>query len=200
MTTDTGATITIPLDIPGIRIISTQTKSEGRIFIEVESLDEQVKCGVCGQEIMCNYGVGELKEIRHLPILGRETIVCIRPKRGQCFNCPTHPRTTQLLEWYEAKSPHTKAYDRYLMKLLIGSTIEEVSLKEQVGYDAILGALKREVSTEVKWEEIEEIGTIGIDEIALKKGKRHYAAVITARQKGGKIQILGILEERKKKG
>lgn len=196
---ETGATITIPLDIPGLRIISTQIKSEGQIFIEVESLAEQVNCGICGQEIRCNYGLGELKEIRHLPILGRETIITIRPKRGQCFNCPTHPRTTQVLDWYEAKSPHTKAYDRYLMKLLIGSTIEEVSLKEQVGYDAVLGALKREVSTAVNWEEIEEIGTIGIDEIALKKGKRHYAAVITARQKGGQIKILGILEERKKK-
>lgn len=32
MTTDTGATITIPLDIPGIRIISTQIKSEGQIL------------------------------------------------------------------------------------------------------------------------------------------------------------------------
>jgi len=33
------------------------------------------------------------------------------------------------LDWYETKSPHTKAYDRYLMLQLVNSTVEDVSRK-----------------------------------------------------------------------
>jgi hypothetical protein len=53
------------------------------------------------------------------------------------------------------------------------------SLKEKVGYDAVLGALERQVSAEVNLDEVEHLGTSGIDEGAGKKGS--YQAVITAR-------------------
>lgn len=190
--------LTIPLDIPNVEIISTETQ-ENKVVIEVKSSSKTTFCGICGQEIFCNYGCGEPKELRHLPILGRKTYILIRPKRGECKQCRNTPTTTQQVEWYDSKSPHTKAYDDYLMKLLIGSTIEDVHLKEQVGYDAILGSLNRQVATQVNWDEVDEISKIGIDEIAMTKGHRNFAAVITAYQKQGKAQVLAILEDRKKR-
>ncbi|MEI2421483.1 hypothetical protein V6O07_14510, partial [Arthrospira platensis SPKY2] len=66
---------------------------------------------------------------------------------------------------------------------MIGSTIEDVSLKEKVGYDAIIGALQRHLPTSVNWDEVSNLGTVGIDEIAMKKGHKGYAAVITARDR-----------------
>lgn len=47
-----------------------------------------------------------------------------------------------------------KAYDEYLLKQLVNSTIEDVSLKEQVGYDAILGALNRRLDVSINWDAI----------------------------------------------
>jgi hypothetical protein len=84
------------------------------------------------------------------------------------------------------------------MKQLIGSTVADVSLKEKVGYDAILGALNRQVASEVNWAEVENLGTIGIDEVAGKKGHKSYHAVITARQDDGTVIILAVLNDRKK--
>ncbi len=84
------------------------------------------------------------------------------------------------------------------MKQLIGSTVADVSLKEKVGYDAILGALNRQVAREVNWAEVENLGTIGIDEVAGKKGHKNYHAVITARQDDGTVMILAVLADRKK--
>jgi transposase len=193
------AKLIIPLDIPDVDIMGTEITREGQFIIEVESRQDTTRCGICGEQIKCNYGQGEEITLRHLPILGRETIVRIRPKRGQCRRCQNEPTTTQVLEWYEARSPHTKAYDQHLLKQLIGSTIEDVGLKEKVGYDAIVGALRRRVPTAVNWEEVANLGTVGIDEIAMKKGHRSYAAVVTARQDDGEIVILAVLEERKKK-
>jgi hypothetical protein len=110
-----------------------------------------------------------------------------------------NPRTTQALNWYEQRSPHTKAYDRYLMKQLIGSTVADVGLKEKVGYDAVLGALQRQVASEVNWAEVQNLGTVGIDEVAHKKGRKSYRAVITARQDDGTVLILAVLNNRKKR-
>lgn len=184
---------------PRSRSAGNRTKQRRQIIIRVESQKETTVCGICGEEIACNYGHGKTIKLRHLSILGQETYLAVRPRRGQCPTCANKPTTTQKLDWYEQRSPHTKAYDRYLMKLLIGSTVADVSLKENVGYDAVLGALDRQVANEINWDEIEHLGTIGIDEVANKKGHKGYRAVITARQDDGTLSILAVLSDRKKR-
>jgi hypothetical protein len=74
------------------------------------------------------------------------------------------------LGWYEQRSPHTKAYDRYLMKQLIGSTMADVSLKENLGYDAVLGALERQVSSEVNWDEVQNLALSALMKLPTGKG------------------------------
>lgn len=199
MALSTTAQISIPLDIPKVDVIATKQTRDGQFIITVESQEETTTCGICKQTISCNYGHGQEIQLRHLPILGYETYIAIRPRRGQCPTCLHGPTTTQQLEWYEPRSPHTKAYDRYLMKQLVHSTVADVSLKEKVGYDAIIGALGRQVPTAVNWDEIDNLGTIGIDEISLQKGHKHYRAVITARQDDGQVIILAVLPDRKKR-
>lgn len=195
----TSAQIRFPLDIPHVNVLDTKQTRDGQFMITVESLKETTTCGVCKQEISCNYGLGEKVQLRHLPILGHETYIIIRPRRAQCSKCLHKPTTTQTLSWYEQRSPHTAAYDTYLMKQLIGSCVQDVSLKEKVGYDAVLGTLQRQVSDGVNWDEIENLGTIGIDEVAHKKGRKSYRAVITARQDDGTVIVLAVLNNRKKK-
>jgi transposase len=193
------AQIRLPLDIPHVDVLATKQTRDGQFFITVESRKETTNCGVCKQEIPCNYGHGEEVRLRHLPILGQETYLLIRPRRAQCPTCLHQPTTTQKSSWYEQRSPHTKAYDQYLMKQLIGSCVKDVSLKEKVGYDAVLGALERQVDSEVNWHEIQNLGTIGIDEVAHKKGRKSYRAVITARQDDGTVIVLAVLKNRKKR-
>jgi transposase len=194
-----SAELRIPLDIPDVEVLSTKITNDGRLIIQVESTVETTRCGICGQEIACRYGHGQERTLRHLPVLNMATSIKIKPRRGQCRDCEYEPTTTQVLGWYEERSPHTKAYDQWLMKQLVNTTIEDVSLRENIGYDAVLGALDRQIETKVNWSEIDELGTIGIDEIALKKGHKDYAAVVTARQKDGQNRILAVLADRKKR-
>ena len=199
MPISTSAQISFPLDIPQVDVLATKRTRAGKFIITVESRKETTRCGVCKQVIPCNNGHGQELRLRHLPILGQETHIAIRPRRGQCPTCLHNPTTTQELSWYEQRSPHTKTYDQYLMKQLIGSTVADVSLKEKVGYDAVLGALQRQVASEVNWAEVQNVGTIGIDEVAHKKGRKSYRAVITARQDDGTVLILAVLNDRKKR-
>jgi hypothetical protein len=103
--------------------------------------------------------------------LGHRVYIRLQPKRYECLHC-AGKTTTQALDWYETKSPHTKSYDHYLMLQLINSTVEDVSRKENVGYDAVEGAIGRCIQSTVDWDEFVELGIVGIDEIALIKGRR----------------------------
>jgi len=189
----------IPLDIPDVEVLETTISDDGRLLIRVESQVETTRCGICDREINCTYGHGQEIELRHLSVLGLETYIRLRPRRGQCKDCLHEPTTTQVLSWYEQRSPHTRAYDEYLLKQLVNSTIEDVRLKENVGYDAIVGALNRQVEAEINWAQVDDLRTVGIDEIALKKGRKNYAAIVTGRQANGKIRVLAVLPDRKKR-
>lgn len=191
--------ITIPLDIPNVEVIETEITTEKQLLIRVKSTQETTECGICKRQIVCTFGHGQEIRLRHLSVLGLETYIIMRPKRGQCLECLHDPTTTQVVSWYQQRSPHTKAYDEYLVKQLVNSTIEDVSLKERVGYDAVAGALNRQVETEINWADIDDLGTVGIDEISMSKGRKKYSAIITARQANGKISILSVLPNRKKR-
>jgi transposase len=190
--------ISLPLDIPNVRVLETEIDDEGDFIITVESTLEEATCRKCGRTITAFYGHDKEITLRHLPILGRRVYIRLRPKRFQCSNCDGDPTSTQQLDWYDRKSPHTRAYEKHVLLLLINSTIEDVSRKEDLGYDAIEGCLRRRIATQVDWAQIKTIEVLGIDEISLKKGRKHFVAIISARQANGQVCILAVLPDRKK--
>lgn len=189
--------VSFPLNIPNLVVLSVRENQQGDYIITVESTRHGTKCQHCGRELTQLHGHGRWIRLRHLPILGRRVYLRLRPKQYVCPHCGDKI-TTQQLDWYARKSPHTKAYDEYLLRFLVNSTVEDVSRKEQVGYDAVQGALTRHVGTRVNWTEFAALPVIGIDEIALKKGRGNYVAIITAQQAGGHVAVLAVLPDRKK--
>jgi len=167
------AQISFPLDIPNVTVLTVRMNRRGDYIITVESTLTSAVCRICGREIT------------------------LRPKRYECPYC-SKKTTTQKLDWYEANSPHTQAYDHHLMLQLVGSTVEDVSRKEDVGYDAVEGAIDRCIHTTVNWDEFDELNIIGIDEIALTKGRRNFVALITTQQADGHVAVLVVLSDRRK--
>lgn len=190
------ANIEIPLDLPEIRILKTEM-GHREIVITVESTREWAICARCGKEIREFHSYGRQLRLRHLPILGRPVFIEIRPKRFRCPTCDNHPTTTQKLDWYSERSMHTVAYDQWLLLQLIGSTISDVARKEETTYDAILGALERQIVGEVDWKQIKQLEILGLDEVALKKGHRDFVVLITTRQTDDHLKLLGVLPDRK---
>ena len=193
-----GNMILLPLDIPGIRVTSAHLNEYGDYIITVESMPNGTICQHCGRTITKFHDHGRRVELRHLSVLGYRTYIHHRPKQYKCVHC-ADKMTTQTLDWYETRSPHTRAYDRHLMLQLIGSTVEDVSHKEEVGYDAVEGAIKRCIRATVNWDEFAELKVIGIDEIALSKGRQNFIAIVTTQQADGHVAVLSVLPDRKKK-
>jgi transposase len=191
------ATFEISLDIPYIEIEKMEITENGDRIITVVSTVEGTRCHKCGREITKPYGHGRPIELRHLSILGMNTYIRIRPARYQCTHCAGKPVTTQTLNWYDPRSPHTKAYEEHIMLEMVNSTVLDVSIKEGLGYKAVMGIIRRHIDTEVSWDAIKSLDTVGLDEISLKKGHTDFVTIITARV-DGKITILAVLKGRKK--
>ena len=189
--------ISIPLDIPDVSVSSAYLNEHGDYIINVKSRQSYTICQYCGRKITIFHNKGRPIRLRHLSVFGYRTYIHLRPKQFKCSPCENQ-MTTQSLVWYQTKSPHTKAYDHHLMLELIGSTVEDVSCKEKVGYDAVEGALKRWIDTNVNWDTFTELKVIGIDEIALTKGRKNFVAIITTQQSDGHVAILTVLPDRKK--
>lgn len=189
----------IPAEILGlsdINIIKVELTSQNEFIISVESTIKEIHCHQCGK-ITQPYGKGRPVRLRHLPILGKRTYIEITPSRGRCMDCDNQPTTTQQASWYERNSQHTKAYEQHILLSLINSTIADVSIKEDLGYQAIQGILDRLIETKMDWALIKEIGLLGIDEITLKKGYKDYVTLMTSRV-SGEVKIVGVLKGREK--
>jgi transposase len=193
-----NAQITIPLDIPDVQVVKVEQNERGECTITVESTLEGTRCRQCGREITDLHGVDEVITLRHLPILGRPVYLRLRPKRYRCPSCAGGPTTTQQLSWYSAKSPHTKAYEKYILLQLVHTTIEDVSIKEGLGAKAIEGLVERWISREVQWGEVKQVKILGIDEIALKKGHRDFVVIVTGKATSGEVKVLAVLPDRTK--
>jgi len=192
------AQVTIPLSIPDVRVLKTEINERGDLLITVESTKAGTRCRKCGRAIRKFHGHGNWLTVRYLPVFGRACYLRYRPRRYQCLECDEHPTTTEDLDWHESGSPHAAAYDRYLLLQLVNSTVEDVSIKEQASYDSVLGALERLMATEVDWSQYTHLGTLGLDEIALKKGHRDFVVIVTAQLADGQVVLLGVLADRRK--
>lgn len=193
-----SSTVSLPLDIPKVKVLKTHLNRDGDTIIIVESTVEGTQCRQCGRHITKFHGYDRWIKLRHLPILGRRVYIRLRPKRYRCPYCSDGPTTTQRLVWYEPNASTTKAYEAHVLLQLVNSTVEDVGCKEAIGYDTVMGVLKRRIQEQVDWAEFIELRVVGIDEIARCKGRSDYLALLTTRQRTGRVAVLAVLPDRKK--
>jgi transposase len=190
--------LSIPLDIPDVDIIEVKQDKQGAYFITVESILDYTQCHACGRKITQYKGHDRPITLRHLPILGHAVYVRLRPKRFECPYCAHKPSRTQQLSWYKPKSPHTVAYEEDILLQLVNSTLQDVALKDGLGYEAVVGIVDRYLDNQVDWASLDRLEVLGLDEIALKKGHNDYVVIVTARLGDGRIKLLTILPDRDK--
>lgn len=189
--------IPIDLEIEGLEIEEVKINREGHYEVHVKSTIEGCTCHVCGKHITKPHGKDRLKRIRHLPLWGRETYLIVKLPRFQCVDCYGKPTTTQQVAWHERNSPNTIPFEKHILLGLMGGTVEDVSQREGIGYEAVMGIVRRHIRTKVDWKSIEKLGQIGLDEISLKKGHKDFVTIVSA-YIDGRVQLLAVLEDRLK--
>lgn len=187
----------IPLDLPDVRIEKCEQTPEGWVITVISTCQTAV-CRQCGRTIDKFHGYDKMITLRHLPIFERPVWIRIKPKRYRCPYCSQGPTTTQRCEWYDPKSPHTKAYENWVLRELINSTLSDVSLKRGISVACVEGILDRHIQRQVEWSTVPDLELIGIDEIALKKGHKDFVVIISGVTARREKFILAVLPDRKK--
>lgn len=193
--------LSISLDLPDVRVLDIRTNQSGDYIITVESTLKSTTCHQCGREISKFHSHDRAISLRHLPILGHQVYLRLRPKRYECPFCSSKQQrkiSTQQLSWYSPKSPHTQAYEEQVLLQLVNSTIQDVAIKEKLGYEAVVGIIQRSIATQVDWQTLDQLEVLGLDEIALKKGHNDYVVIATARLTTGRLKVLALLPDREK--
>ncbi len=190
--------IQIPLDLPDVSVLEVSKTEQDYWLIRIESNLNGTTCHRCGQEITHFHGFDDPIRLRHLPLFETPVLIEFRPKRYQCHHCKGKPTTTQRLSWHELRSPNTKPYEQWLLRMLINSTVSDVARKLSISEETVTGVLERWVTTQVNWEEFEAIEVLGIDEIALKRGHRDYVVLVTVPLAVKGVKVLAVLMDRKK--
>jgi len=190
--------VTIPLDLPDVRVLKSEINKTGELIITVESIKETAVCQRCGKVTRKFHGHDDWVKLRYLPVFGHPTYLRYRPKRYRCEFCDGQPTSSQRLEWHEPNSPNAFAYEEHILLQLVNATVEDVAVKEGLSYDSVLGILDRHICAEVDWSEYGQIGRLGLDEIALKKGHGNFVVIVTSRLKNGRLGILAVLADREK--
>lgn len=145
-----------------------------------------------------NAGYSAPIEVRHTSILDTPVILRIKPVRYQCEHCDDHPTTTEQYDWVAEDGKITKGLERYILRCVINSTIQDVARKERMSYKTVQHTLDHLISKQVDWSLYIDLETIGIDEISNRKGHQDFIAIISAKDKYGELSILAVLDSRKK--
>ena len=144
--------IQVPLNLPDVRVLSTHRTEQGHWLIRVESTLDGTRCHRCGREIRDLHGLDAAVRLRHLPLFDVPVLLEIRPKRYRCPSCAGSPTTTQRCAWYEPRSPNTKAYEPWALRLVINSTVADAARKLGVSEETIDGLLDRWIERTVDWD------------------------------------------------
>jgi transposase len=186
------------LAFPHIRVMKVERTSDGAYRITVESTLNSTTCRKCQRTITASNGHDDWITLQHLPLLGHRVFLRLRPRRFICSYCSDRPTTTQELPWYRPRSPFTKALEEDLLRQCVHQTLVDVCLRAEVAYDALEGVLDHYLKAKVDWSSFQRLDTLGIDELALRKGHGNFVVLITSRQSDGAVRVVTVLPNRER--
>jgi len=189
---------TLSLDIPSLEITSQTIDTEGNIVFTVKSKCAKTTCRKSGKDATKPYGHSAIIDYRHTSILDTPVILKIKPVRYECEHCNDGTTTTEKYDWVAGGGKITKGLEKYILRCIINSTIQDVARKERISYKTIQHTLNQLINHKINWEQYSDLETIGIDEISNRKGRQDFIAIVSAKDKRENLSILGVLDSRKK--
>ncbi|HLY25993.1 MAG TPA: ATP-binding protein [Aggregatilineales bacterium] len=117
--------IQVPLDLPNVKVLAVERRTDGGWTISVESTLAGARCETCGRETTAFQSYDDWVEVQHLPLFEQAVFIRYRPKRYVCQFCEDHPTTRQQPDWHQASSPYTRAYQAQLRQADVALSSEE---------------------------------------------------------------------------
>ena len=178
------------LNIEGIKVISHRQHEGIGIILQVEGIGKESNCPRCGKKSH-RLHQNHRYLVKDLPWGENFVFLEINRRQFKCEKC-VKPFSEEL-ELVRKRRTYTKRLGRAIIQEVLENDIHSVAKKGVVTTEEIERMLK-DASKEYLKAKPSELKRLGIDEIALIKGKRNYCAVLIDLEKS---KLIGILAGRK---
>lgn len=187
MTTKQGIKLlTGILDIEGIKVISQRQHEGIGIILQIESIGEESVCPRC-QTKSHRVHQNHRYIVKDLPWGEKPVFLEINRRQFKCEKC--RKPFSEELEFIKKRRNYTKRLAAQIIQEVLENDIHSVAKKRVVTTEEIERMLK-DAASELLESKPSELKRLGIDEIALIKGKGNYCAVLIDLDKSKLIGIL----------
>ena len=169
------ALLTQLLDIPNYHVISAEIETN-KITLDIESVSKTAACPHCGKTSKMLHE-RHPRIVRDLPISGKPTYLRFVRRRFFCDDC--HRAFSESLGFVDERRDYTRRYQHWIFLQVRENNIITVHRAEGLTYDQIESIFLHEAKCRIPSVPFAAVKRLGIDEIALRKGKGDFALILT---------------------
>ena len=193
----TASTLSTLLGLPGMVVTeyAIEEQEVGRDVLHIFA-EHALDVAVCPNCKCLSVAVHESEErcIRHLDIWGKATYVHFPARRFDCKQCKKP--FTEGLSWIENKRRTSTEYELNVYEQCQHTDIEAVAEREGLHPETARSIFGRWAKRAEKKQKRAFVRCLGIDEISLRKGHKHFALVLTDLERH---YVIAVLPERSQK-
>lgn len=172
-----------------------QTEPWAELIVTVEPrINSKGKCSKCGKPSP-GYDHLAIRKFAYIPLWNIRVSLEYRPRR---VYCKEHKVVVEDIPWASGKEHTTTAFQVFLSQWARLLSWDEVANRFKVSWDTVYSSIKNVVDYGLKNRDLSNVSAIGIDEIAIRKGKGAYATLVYQIDAGMR-RLLWIGEDRKAK-
>jgi transposase len=139
---------------------------------------EQCRCQRCGHEDQARLEQsGKQRVVRHLDVWSQPSFWIYEGVFHRCAHC--HHRQDLIPPFKRKDTSYTYAFEEHVVRLLIGSTEEDVARRLGISAETVGRIVKYQLQDAKTIDPTREILHVGMDEISLKKRHKLYVTVCT---------------------
>ena len=126
--------------------------------------------------------------VRDLPIAGKVVELHLESRQFHCPDCNRYVH--EHFGFVGNGRTMTKRYEKHVYESCKNSTIERVSLQENIVWDSVQSIFTHYAKQETSFLSSYQPTRIGIDEFAIKKGHKDFATVLVDLDRGYVLDVL----------
>jgi transposase len=174
-------TISIQVDLPpDVTITAYQRHAQGHGFEVSWPLPQRCQCDYCHRDEPAAIEFKDaVQVVRDLDILAEPTFWIYHPAYHRCPWC--NHRQFLIPPFKRKEVAYTYRFERQVLRLLIGSTEEEVARRLGISAEMVDLIVHHQL-TDARAKQVDParvITDVGIDELSLKKRHKLYATILT---------------------
>ena len=174
------------LAIANYQVVGSEI-SDDRITLDINSTLEAVVCPHCGQPSKSLHE-RHRRTVRDLPISGKACYLRFVRRRFYCHSC--NRAFCEAMDFVQERRDYTNRYQNWIFHQVKENNITAVQRGEELTYDAIESIFLHEAKLRIPTEPFADLKRLGIDEIALRKGKGNFALILTDLDTAEVVEVL----------